>query len=153
MGVSILLGTYKVPPPNPCWLRTEMGRGLCVINTRPQLTRIRGRQRRENDPKCSKFVKKVMSHQKSNAFAREMLFLTKKKPLRECAHGKKNKMSKIAQNRSKSNQKKIIPLPICMKISWEIWKKYSRRSKHKFFNVFGWFRALIKIWFFYYQTK
>ena len=44
-GVSILLGTYKVPPPNPCWLRTEMGRGLCFINARPELTRIRGGQR------------------------------------------------------------------------------------------------------------
>ena len=42
MGVSILLGTYKVRPPNPCCLWTDLVRGLCFISTRPELTRIRG---------------------------------------------------------------------------------------------------------------
>ena len=56
MGVSILLGSYNVLPPNPCCLRTDLVRGLCFINTRPELTRIRGGQRGEWMLSLCKFV-------------------------------------------------------------------------------------------------
>ena len=61
MGVSILLGSYNVPPPNPCCLRTDLVRGLCFINTGPELTWIRGGQKGEMSKKCSEISKKVMN--------------------------------------------------------------------------------------------
>ena len=107
MGVSILLGTYSVPAPNPWWLQTEMVRGLCFINTRPELTRIRGGQRGKIVKICENWLKKWWIFEKSRVFALQLLFLAKKKaPAGMRTRTKWLNISKIGENWLKSNQKK-----------------------------------------------
>ena len=117
MGVSILLGTYNVPPPNPCCLRTDLVRGLCFISTWPELTRIGG-------AKGGNEQKMIKNCQKSNGSLKKIMFFPlkcyfwpKKGPCGNAHTEKKKENVKNCLKWVEIQPKKIIPLPIWMKIA------------------------------------